>query len=259
MFAIAVWDRQANTLTLARDRIGEKPLYYGWQGDTFLFGSELKALRAHPAFQAEVDRVALCLLLRHNCIPAPYSIYKGIAKLRPGYFLTVSLQQREPNMVTYWSGAQVAASGVADVFRGSAIQAVDELETLLKDAVRQQMMADVPLGAFLSGGVDSSTVVALMQAQSARPVKTFTIGFEEEGYNEAVHAKAVAQHLGTEHTELYVTPEQAMAVIPRLPTLYDEPFSDAVADSHFSGFATGQTACYGVVVWGCRGRIILWL
>ena len=245
MFAIAVWDRQANTLTLARDRIGEKPLYYGWQGDTFLFGSELKALRVHPAFQAEVDRGALCLQLRHDCIPAPYSIYKGIAKLRPGHFLTVSLQQREPNMVTYWSGAQVAASGVANVFTGSAIQAVDELETLLKDAVRQQMMADVPLGAFLSGGVDSSTVVALMQAQSARPVKTFTIGFEEEGYNEAVHAKAVAQHLGTEHTELYVTPEQAMAVIPRLPTLYDEPFSDV---SQIPTFLVSQLARQHVTV-----------
>jgi asparagine synthase (glutamine-hydrolysing) len=245
MFAIAVWDRQANILTLVRDRIGEKPLYYGWQGDTFLFGSELKALRVHPAFQAEVDRGALCLQLRHDCIPAPYSIYKGIAKLRPGHLLTVSLQQREPNMVTYWSGAQVAASGVANVFTGSAIQAVDELETLLKDAVRQQMMADVPLGAFLSGGVDSSTVVALMQAQSTRPVKTFTIGFEEEGYNEAVHAKAVAQHLGTEHTELYVTPEQAMAVIPRLPTLYDEPFSDV---SQIPTFLVSQLARQHVTV-----------
>ena len=245
MFAIAVWDRRENTLTLARDRMGEKPLYYGWQGDTFLFGSELKALRAHQAFQAEIDRGALCLLLRHNYIPAPYSIYKGIAKLRPGCLLTVSLRQREPNMVTYWSGAQVAASGVANVFTGSAIQAVDELETLLKDAVRQQMMADVPLGAFLSGGVDSSTVVALMQAQSARSVKTFTIGFEEEGYNEAVHAKAVAKHLGTEHTELYVTSEQAMAVIPRLPTLYDEPFSDS---SQIPTFLVSQLARQHVTV-----------
>jgi asparagine synthase (glutamine-hydrolysing) len=245
MFAIAVWDRRENILTLARDRMGEKPLYYGWQGNTFLFGSELKALRAHQAFQAEIDRGALCLLLRHNYIPATYSIYKGIAKLQPGCLLTVSLRQREPNMVTYWSGAQVAASGVANVFTGSAIQAVDELETLLKDAVRQQMMADVPLGAFLSGGVDSSTVVALMQAQSARSVKTFTIGFEEEGYNEAVHAKAVAKHLGTEHTELYVTSEQAMAVIPRLPALYDEPFSDS---SQIPTFLVSQLARQHVTV-----------
>jgi asparagine synthase (glutamine-hydrolysing) len=225
--------------------LGEKPLYYGWQGDTFLFGSELKALRAHPAFQAEVDRAALCLLLRHNCIPAPYSIYKGIAKLRPGCLLTVSLRQREPNRVTYWSGAQVAESGVANVFTGSAIQAVDELEILLKDAVRQQMMANVPLGAFLSGGIDSSTIVALMQAQSARPVKTFTIGFVEEGYNEAVQAKAVAKHLKTEHTELYVTPEQAMAVIPRLPTLYNEPFSDS---SQIPTFLVSQLARQHVTV-----------
>ena len=245
MFAFAVWDRQTSTLTLARDRIGEKPLYYGWQGGSFLFGSELKALRAHPAFHAEIDRDALCLYLRHNYIPAPYSIYKGIAKLRPGCLLTVSLQKRVPDVVTYWSGAQVAESGVANVFTGSATQAVDELETLLKDAVRQQMMSDVPLGAFLSGGIDSSTVVALMQAQSSRPVKTFTIGFNEEGYNEAVHAKAVATHLGTEHTELYVTAEQAMAVIPLLPTLYDEPFSDS---SQIPTFLVSQLARQHVTV-----------
>lgn len=245
MFAIAVWDKQANTLTLARDRMGEKPLYYGWQGDTFLFGSELKALRAHPAFRAEIDRNALCLLLRHNCIPAPYSIYKGIAKLRPGCLLAVSLRQREPNIVTYWSGAQVAESGVTNIFTGSETQVVDELEALLKDAVRQQMMADVPLGAFLSGGVDSSTVVALMQAQSARPVKTFTIGFEEDSYNEALYAKAVAQHLGTEHTELYVTAEKALALIPRLPIVYDEPFSDS---SQIPTFLVSQLAKQHVTV-----------
>ena len=227
MFAIAVWDKLTNTLTLVRDRIGEKPLYYGWQGDTFLFGSELKSFKQHPAFKPEINRDAITLLLRHNYIPTPYSIYKGISKLEPGCLLTVSLQQRKPKLAPYWSVAQVAKSGVANVFTGGATQAVDELEVLLKDSVRQQMMADVPLGAFLSGGIDSSTVVALMQAQSSRPVKTFTIGFNEKGYNEAVHAKAVAQYLGTEHTELYVTPEQAMAVIPRLPTLYDEPFSDS--------------------------------
>jgi len=245
MFAIAVWDRQTKTLTLARDRIGEKPLYYGWQDDTFLFSSELKSLRAHPDFNTEIDRGALSLLLRHNYIPAPYSIYKGISKLRPGCLLTVTLLRREPDVVTYWSGAQVAESGVANTFSGSATQAVDELEILLKNAVHQQMIADVPLGAFLSGGVDSSTVVALMQAQSSRPVKTFTIGFNEEGYNEAVHAKVVAQHLGTEHTELYVSPEQAMAVIPRLPTLYDEPFSDS---SQIPTFLVSQLAKQHVTV-----------
>jgi asparagine synthase (glutamine-hydrolysing) len=239
MFAFALWDRRDCVLHLALDRFGEKPLYYGWQNDTFLFGSELKALRVHPAFQAVIDPEALCLLLRHSYIPAPYSIYKGISKLEPGCFLTVSLRQREPDVVTYWSGMQAAVSGVVNVFTGSAIQAVDELETVLKDAVRQQMMADVPLGAFLSGGVDSSTVVALMQAQSSRPVKTFTIGFNEEGYNEAVHAKEVARHLATDHTELYVTAEEARAVILRLPTLYDEPFSDS---SQIPTFLVSQLA-----------------
>ncbi len=227
MFAIALWDKQERTLTLVRDRIGEKPLYYGWQGDTFLFGSELKALRAHPDFRAEIDRNALCLLLRQNYIPAPYSIYQGIAKLMPGSLLTVSLQQPKLEATTYWSGAEVAQSGVANPLLDDSDEVVTQLESLLKDAVRQQMMADVPLGAFLSGGIDSSTIVALMQAQSTRPVKTFTIGFEEQGYNEAVHAKAVAQHLETEHTELYISSEQAMQVIPRLPDLYDEPFADS--------------------------------
>ena len=231
MFAFAVWDRQASTLTLGRDRLGEKPLYYGWQGQgnnaVFLFGSELKALKAHPAFENNINRGALSLQLRHNCIPAPYCIYEGISKLLPGSLLTVSLHQREPKSCQYWSGAQVAESGAENFFKGNEEKAVDELETLLKDSVRQQIMADVPVGAFLSGGVDSSTIVALMQSQSSQPVKTFTIGFNEEGYNEAVHAKAVARHLGTEHSELYVTPEQARAVIPYLPTLYDEPFSDS--------------------------------
>jgi asparagine synthase (glutamine-hydrolysing) len=239
MFAIAVWDKQTNILTLARDRIGEKPLYYGWQGDTFLFGSELKALRAHPAFKAEIDRRALCLLLRHNCIPAPYSVYKGILKLRPGCLLTVSMRQPEPAVETYWSGALATGMGITNVFKGNPIQAVDALEKLLKDAVLRQMVADVPLGAFLSGGVDSATVVALMQAQSARPVKTFTIGFENEGYNEAVYAKIVAQFLRTDHTELYVTSKQAMEVIPLLPSIYDEPFSDS---SQIPTFLVSQLA-----------------
>ena len=227
MFAFALWDKQTRTLTLGRDRLGEKPLYYGWQGEAFLFGSELKALRAHPAFRAEVDRNALALLLRHNYIPAPYSIYQGISKLSPGCLLTVSLSQRNPRIVPYWSGKQAIEAGLAHPFEGSESAAVSALEALLKDAVGQQMVADVPLGAFLSGGVDSSTVVALMQAQSSRPVKTFTIGFHEEGYDEAPHAKSVARHLGTEHTELYVMPKEAMDVIPRLPALYDEPFSDS--------------------------------
>lgn len=231
MFAFAVWDRQTRALTLARDRLGEKPLYYGWQGTgherVFLFGSELKALRAHPVFENKINRQALSLLLRHNYIPSPYSIYSGIAKLPPGSLLTVSLQSPEPKVQEYWPGDRVAMDGVSNPFLGSGDQAVDQLEELLKDAVSQQMMADVPLGAFLSGGVDSSTVVALMQAQSSRPVKTFSIGFHEPGFNEAEHAKAVAKHLGTDHTELYVTAKQAMDVIPDLPRFYDEPFSDS--------------------------------
>ena len=245
MFAFAVWDRQTHTLTLARDRVGEKPLYYGWQGNVFLFGSQLKALRAHPAFTGQIDRGALSLLLRHNAIPAPYSIYQGIAKLPPGCLLTVSLQQRDPQVSPYWSAAQVAEGAVANPFTGSADEATDELEALLKDAVDRQMMSDVPLGAFLSGGVDSSTVVALMQAQSTRPVKTFSIGFHEPGYNEAEYAGAVARHLGTDHTELYVTPADAMAVIPRLPDLYDEPFADS---SQIPTFLVSQLARQDVTV-----------
>lgn len=249
MFAIALWDKQTNTLTLARDRIGEKPLYYGWQGEgrerVFLFGSELKVLKMHPAFSADIDRGALCLLLRHNYIPAPYSIYQGIAKLEPGCLLSVSLAQPEPEIRKYWDASAVARAGIAQPFAGTPDQAVDALAVLAKNAVRQQMMADVPLGAFLSGGIDSSTVVALMQSQSSRPVKTFTIGFNEEGYNEAVHAKAVARHLGTEHTELYVTPEQAMEVIPRLPDLYCEPFADS---SQIPTFLVSQLAKQYVTV-----------
>lgn len=249
MFAIAVWDRQDNTFVLARDRLGEKPLYWGWQGEgksrSLVFGSELKALQKHPNFENKIDRGALTLLLRHNYIPAPYSIYAGIGKLLPGHILTLKASQPHPVIEQYWSGLDAVHQGTAQPFAGSAEQAVDALEVLLKDAISAQMMADVPLGAFLSGGVDSSTVVALMQAQSARPVKTFTIGFHEQGYNEAEHAKAVAAHLGTEHTELYVTPEQAMAVIPRLPTLYDEPFSDS---SQIPTFLVSQLARQHVTV-----------
>lgn len=250
MFAIALWDRQEHSLTLARDRMGEKPLYFGWQGrgghSVFLFGSELKAMRAHPSFEAPVNRDALALYLRHNYIPAPHSIHQGIRKLMPGTLLTVSLTQRDIEPRPYWSALDAAVSGVTHTRRAlSAQDAVSELEGLLKSAVAQQMMADVPLGAFLSGGIDSSTIVALMQAQSNRPVKTFTIGFHEAGYNEAEHAKAVAAHLGTEHTELYVTPQEAMAVIPRLPTIYDEPFADS---SQIPTFLVSQLARQHVTV-----------
>lgn len=227
MFAFALWDRETCALSLACDRLGEKPLYYGWQGGTFLFGSELKALKANPAFLAEIDRDALALFLRHNAIPAPHSIYRGIHKLPPGTFLQIQEGLKNALPRAYWTVRSVAEAGQRNPFKGDDKEAVGELKRLFNHAVAGQMIADVPLGAFLSGGVDSSAVVALMQAQSARPVRTFTIGFHEAGYNEAEHARRVAAHLGTEHTELYVTAEQAMAVIPRLPQLYDEPFADS--------------------------------
>ena len=249
MFAIAVWDRKHRSLTLVRDRLGEKPLYYGWQGNgnssVFLFGSELKSLRAHPTFGAQISRDALCMFMRHNNVGGAHSIYQGIHKLLPGSLMTVSTQVPEPVVRSYWSGAKLAARAVAEPFSGSSSEAVDALETLLKDAVRTQMMADVPLGAFLSGGVDSSTIVALMQAQSGRRVKTFSMGFYEDAYNEAKHAKAVARHLGTDHTELYITPLEAMGVIPKLPSMYDEPFADS---SQIPTFLVSQMARKHVTV-----------
>ena len=230
MFAFGLWDRQERALILARDRLGEKPLYYGRQGGAggaFLFGSELKALRQHPDFNPEIDREALSLFVRYLDVPAPLSIYRSISKLLPGTLLTLRESDAEPVIDGYWSGAEIARSGVANPTDLPPDQAIDELERILERAVGRQMMSDVPLGAFLSGGVDSSTVVAVMQKISSRPVKTFTIGVNEPGYNEAEHAKAVARHLGTDHTELYVTPKQAMDVIPRLPAMYDEPFADS--------------------------------
>jgi len=228
MFAFALWDQKERALHLVRDRLGEKPLYYGWMGKTFLFGSELKALRAHPDWRGEIDRNALATLMRHNYIPAPHTIYKGIHKLLPGTILTLrvaeGLSQKE---ATYWSASEIAQAGVTNPFTGSETDAVDHLDSLLRSTISQQMVADVPLGAFLSGGVDSSAIVALMQAQSARPVKTFTVGFTESDYNEADEARTVADFLGTEHTELYATPEDAMEVIPKLAAIYDEPFADS--------------------------------
>lgn len=231
MFAISLWDKDEKVLTLARDRMGEKPLYYGFQNNTFLFGSELKAFKKHPAFLSEIDRDVLCLYMRHCYIPAPYSIYKGIKKLLPGTYIQVSIgddgnsQTLSPK--SYWSMIEIVANGVTDSFQGGDNEAITLLEKQLKDSIGLQMMADVPLGAFLSGGVDSSTIVSLMQTQSSRPVKTFSIGFDEAGYNEADYAKAVAKHLGTEHTELYVSSVEAMDVIPLLGTIYDEPFADS--------------------------------
>ena len=226
MFGLAVWDRATQTLTIARDRFGEKPIYYGRVNGQFLFGSELKALRAVDGFHAPVDRGALSLFMRHGYIPAPHTIYGGLHKLPPGCLLEVRAGvPGEP--LPYWSAIDLAEKGVRNPLMGTERELEEELHSLLYEAVGMRTDSDVPLGAFLSGGVDSSLVVSLMQAQSARPVKTFTIGFTEADYNEATFAKQVATHLGTEHTELYVTPADALAVVPQLPTMYDEPFADS--------------------------------
>ncbi|MEM9579917.1 MAG: asparagine synthase (glutamine-hydrolyzing) [Pseudomonadota bacterium] len=229
MFAVALWDRKTRVLRLARDRLGEKPLYYGWQGTgrdaVFLFGSELKSLRAHPGFKATLRRDALVAMLRHGHVPEDLSIYEGISKLRPGEIAELSAEAPDVVRHRYWDGGAVACAP-----RGPAPspqEAIEQLEALLLDAVGQQMMSDVPLGAFLSGGIDSSTIVALMQHLSERPVHTFSIGFHEARYNEAEFAKAIADHLGTHHTELYVGDNDLRDVIPRLPQMYDEPFADS--------------------------------
>jgi asparagine synthase (glutamine-hydrolysing) len=228
MFAFAVWDREMRVLVLARDRMGEKPLYYGRAGGSFVFASELKALRAHPEWDGSIDREALTLYLRHGYVPGPRSIYRGVHKLPPGTLLRLSgfdpgsLPEPEPYWTLTSSGAQLEPAR-----HGSDRAAVDALERVLGDAVRDQMVADVPLGAFLSGGVDSATVVALMQASSDRPVRTFTIGVESPDHDEAPAARAIAEHLGTDHTEQYVRPDDALAVIPWLSTIYDEPFADS--------------------------------
>ncbi len=229
MFAFAVYDRETRHLHLVRDRLGEKPLYYGWGGQTLLFGSELKALGRHPDWRGEIDRGALALFLRHGYVPAPYSIYKGIRKVPPASIVSFPTGRpgTPPTTVPYWSPRDIATAGTTNPANETDEDLTDELDRLLRRTIRREMVADVPLGAFLSGGIDSSLIVALMQAESSRPVQTFTIGFRENVYNEAHHAKAVAEHLGTDHTELYVTPEEALKVIPRLPAIYDEPFADS--------------------------------
>lgn len=232
MFAFALWDRETRTLHLARDRLGEKPLYFGWQGRHFMFASEINALRVHRAFLGNLNRRVLPLYLRHGYIPAPYSIYADIWKLPPGTSIALRASTPAghlPSPNPYWSLGQSIRAGIDQPFQGSPADAVAELETRLSRSIGLQMVADVPLGAFLSGGIDSSVVSALMQAQSTRKVKTFTIGFSEPRYDEAVHAKAVAAHLGTEHTELYVSARDALDLIPQLPGIYDEPFGDASA------------------------------
>jgi len=230
MFAFAVWDAANGELTLARDRLGKKPLYYSLTGGTLLFGSELKALRAFPGFAASVDRQALALLMRHCYIAAPRTIYQGVIKLAPACLVRFAVRRGsivECARQCFWKADEVQAQASASSRHVSPDDATEQLHALLRDAVQLRMIADVPLGAFLSGGIDSSLVVALMQELSSRPVRTFTIGFREDEYNEAQYARAVARHLGTDHTETYLTPKETLAVIPRLPLIYDEPFADS--------------------------------
>jgi asparagine synthase (glutamine-hydrolysing) len=231
MFAFALWDRTERKLHLVRDRIGIKPLYWGWSRGALLFGSELTALREHPSFDARLDRSAVAGFLRFNYVPAPHAIFEGFRKLEPGCIRTFDLpadtKGGEGRLTPYWTLANVASSGMANPFAGDDLEAVDELERCLSDSVALRMIADVPLGAFLSGGVDSSLIVALMQAQSTNKVRTFTIGFEERDYDESAAARAIADRLGTDHTEQIVTAEEAKAAIPRIAALFDEPFADS--------------------------------
>ena len=226
MFAFAIWDKNEQLLHLVRDRLGIKPVYWGNFSNHFLFASELKALRACPVWDVEVCRDALMLYARYGYVPAPWSIYKNIYKLEPGSILTIKLKE-EPKICKYWRMDEAAEKGIKERKKKQDTEYIEELNQHLSEAVKCRMISDVPLGAFLSGGVDSSTVVALMQAHSSNPVKTFSIGFHEKNYNEAEYAKAIANHLGTDHTELYLQPEEAMEVIPKLATIYDEPFSDS--------------------------------
>ncbi len=246
MFAMSIWDHETRILVLARDRIGEKPLYYGWQQRegkrAFLFGSDLAALRRHPVFEGVEDPQAVMSLLQLGYVPTPLSIFKGIYKLEPGTILRVSLNAKEPQLNQYWSAEDVTRQ---HQFSGSAQQAVDVLEDVISKAVARQMISDVPLGVFLSGGVDSSTIAALMQAQSTTPIKTFSIGFGDPVHNEAIHAASVGRHLGTDHHELYVTPDMALDVIPKLPSIYSEPFADS---SQIPVFLVSQLARQSVTV-----------
>lgn len=226
MFAIAVWDRRERTLTLIRDRLGIKPIYWAKIGGLFMFGSELKALRQHPGWTPRIKPEAVASFMRHNYVPAPHTIYQDVYKLEPGTILTLTAG-REPQLDKFWDARQVALDGIRNPLDGDDATLIDRLETLLVDAVGKRMMADVPLGAFLSGGIDSSTVVALMKAANAGPVKTFSIGFEQAEFNEAPHAAAIARHLGTDHTELTVTSREALAVVPKLAEMFDEPFADS--------------------------------
>jgi len=231
MFSLAVWDKSTKTLSLIVDRVGEKPMYYGWQGQgkskTFLFGSELKALKEHPAFDKIINRDSVSLLMRHSYISYPSSIWKGIYKLEPGNILTISLNSSEPKLTRYWSAEQVIKNTKLTKYQLSKEEAASHLNVLLEDIISKQMLADVPVGAFLSGGVDSSVIAAIMQSKSERKIKTFTIGFNEDKQNEAKYARKISDYLGTDHTELILSATDAKEIIPQIPTIYDEPFADS--------------------------------
>lgn len=245
MFAFALWDNHSKSLYLARDRIGEKPMYYGTSKSTFLFGSQLKSLSVHPCWKGNIDRDALSLFMKYGYVPTPYSIYEGIKKLPPAHFIEVS---NGGNSISkpkcYWAIDNNTEH--TQRYNNDSVKSVsDNLESLLLDSVRLRMEADVPFGAFLSGGIDSTMIAAMMQRIAKKPVKTFSIGFDEEGYNEARHAKMVAKHLGTDHSELYVSPEDAMSVLPKLSGIYDEPFAD---DSQIPTFIVSELAKTEVTV-----------
>jgi asparagine synthase (glutamine-hydrolysing) len=227
MFAFGIWDTLQNELILARDRMGEKPLYYGWQNESFIFASDLAAIEMHESFQGTIDREALSLFMQLSYIPAPFSIYKNIYKLEPGTFLRIGVGEYVESISKYWSLRENVEKGAKESFSGSPEEAVNVLNSILQRSISEQMIADVPIGAFLSGGIDSSTVVAIMQSMSNRPIQTFTIGFDDKKFNEAEHAKTVAKHIGTNHTELYISPEETLDVVPKLSTIYSEPFADS--------------------------------
>jgi asparagine synthase (glutamine-hydrolysing) len=227
MFAVGVWDRDKRQLVLARDRLGEKPLYVSWGTQGVRFGSELKSLLAVPGHRQEVANAALWHLLRFGYIPAPLTIWEGISKVKPGELLIFSSANGDPECDTYWNAAERLSAKRFEGFRGDEEQATTGLEALLRRVIRQEMIADVPIGAFLSGGTDSSLVTALMQAESERRVRTFTIGFHDEQFDEAPFARAVAKHLGTEHTEVTLAPDEALKFVDALPDIYDEPFADS--------------------------------
>ncbi len=249
MFAFAIFDRKECKLTLVRDRFGEKPLYYGFQNNIFLFASELKAIKTHPAFENSLNINSIGQVLSNSCVIAPDTIYKGILKLNPASYLTLSINHGEKididKPVSYWDIINTIINGKNNPFRGDDDEAIFCVNELLKNSISKQMISDVPIGAFLSGGIDSSLVVSIMQSLSKNKVKTFTIGFNEDGYNEAKHAKKIANYLDTDHTELYVSASEALSVIPKIPKIYDEPFSDS---SQIPTFLVSQLAAKDVSV-----------